>query len=110
MGYLGKEVVISNVIPPMISNSVKVVPLVLSLLGALLAFVIYDRVTRVTGAKGGIRNFVRVNSIRNVRSSFSEEKFEQKSPWTQLFHVVYTFFNSAWQFNYVINHFIVKNV
>nr|YP_008592466.1 NADH dehydrogenase subunit 5 [Hymeniacidon sinapium]AGP05004.1 NADH dehydrogenase subunit 5 [Hymeniacidon sinapium] len=110
VGYLGKEVVISNVIPPMISNSVKVVPLVLSLLGALLAFVIYDRVTRVTGAKGGIRNFVRVNSIRNVRSSFSEEKFEQKSPWTQLFHVVYTFFNSAWQFNYVINHFIVKNV
>lgn len=22
----------------------------------------------------------------------------------------YTFFNSAWQFNYIINHFIVRNV
>lgn len=75
MGYLGKEVVISNVIPPMIPNSVKVVPLVLSLLGAFLAFVIYDRVTR----EGGIRTFVHVNSIINVRSSFNEDKIEPKS-------------------------------
>ena len=116
VGYLGKEVVISNVIPPMIPNSVKVVPLVLSLLGAFLAFVIYDRVTR----EGGIRTFVHVNSIINVRSSFNEDKIEPKSKisvlwfyqklWTPFFYVVYTFFNSAWQFNYVINHFIVKNV
>nr|QRG31965.1 NADH dehydrogenase subunit 5 [Pseudosuberites sp. CY-2021] len=114
VGYLGKEVIISNVIPPMISNSVKVVPLILSLFGALLAFVIYDRVTRGTSWEGakhrrGIRNFVRVNSIMNVRSSLSEEKFERNFV-SSLFHIVYTFFNSAWQFNYVINHFIVSNV
>ena len=27
-----------------------------------------------------------------------------------IYHMVYTFFNSAWQFNYVINHFIVSNI
>ncbi len=26
------------------------------------------------------------------------------------YYMVYTFFNSAWQFNYVINHFIVLNL
>nr|YP_009547081.1 NADH dehydrogenase subunit 5 [Halichondria panicea]AYV91359.1 NADH dehydrogenase subunit 5 [Halichondria panicea] len=108
VGYLGKEVVISNVIPPMISNSVKMLPLILSLFGALLAFVIYDRVTR-----GGV---VRVNSIINMRSSLytneirGEDPIEQRSKGAWLFHVAYTFFNSAWQFNYVINHFIVSNV
>nr|AYV91370.1 NADH dehydrogenase subunit 5 [Halichondria panicea] len=108
VGYLGKEVVISNVIPPMISNSVKMLPLILSLFGALLAFVIYDRVTREA--------VVRVNSIINVRSSLytneirGEDPIEQRSKGAWLFHVVYTFFNSAWQFNYVINHFIVSNV
>lgn len=81
MGYLGKEAVISNVIPPMISNSVKMLPLILSLLGALMAFLIYARVTR----KG-----------MNTRNRY--------------LHIAYTFFNSAWQFNYVINHFIVGNV
>lgn len=105
MGYLGKEVVISNVIPPIISNSVKMVPLILSLLGALLAFVIYDRVTR--------GRVVRVNSVINVRSSLYTNEIrgdDEKSKGAWLFHIVYTFFNSAWQFNYVINHFIVSNV
>ncbi len=108
MGYLGKEAVISNVIPPMISNSVKMLPLILSLFGASLAFVIYDRVTR--------EGVVRVNSIINVRSSLytneirGEDQIEQRSKGARLFHIVYTFFNSAWQFNYVINHFIVSNV
>nr|YP_010426368.1 NADH dehydrogenase subunit 5 [Terpios hoshinota]USL48482.1 NADH dehydrogenase subunit 5 [Terpios hoshinota] len=105
VGYLGKEVVISNVIPPIISNSVKMVPLILSLLGALLAFVIYDRVTR--------GRVVRVNSVINVRSSLYTNEIrgdDEKSKGAWLFHIVYTFFNSAWQFNYVINHFIVSNV
>nr|QDH12156.1 NADH dehydrogenase subunit 5 [Halichondria sp. HK-2019] len=108
VGYLGKEVVISNVLPPMISSSVKMLPLILSLFGALLAFVIYDRVTREA--------VVRVNSIINVRSSLytneirGEDPIEQRSKGAWVFHVVYTFFNSAWQFNYVINHFIVSNV
>lgn len=102
----------------MICNSVKVVPLILSLLGALLAFVIYERITQATWAsnKRGITGFVRANSIVKVRSSFNKEKsslytsrFSQKR-WTWGFHIVYTFLNSAWQFNYVINHFIVSNV
>lgn len=29
---------------------------------------------------------------------------------SNLYYMVYTFFNSAWQFNYVINHFIVLNI
>ena len=81
-GYLGKEIVLSNVILPIISNSAKMVPLILSLLGALLAFVHYNRVT--------------IN------------RTEGRSEW--FYHIVYTFFNSAWQFNYVINHFIVSNI
>jgi NADH-ubiquinone oxidoreductase chain 5 len=43
VGYLGKEVVLSNVIPPIISNSVKILPLILSMLGAFLGFVVYER-------------------------------------------------------------------
>ncbi len=82
MGYLGKEAVISNVIPPMISNSVKMLPLILSLFGALLAFIIF-------GMRG---------------------RSNQRSSLRVLIHIAYTFFNSAWQFNYVINHFIVGNV
>lgn len=43
VGYLGKELILSNTLSPIISNSVKIVPLLLSILGALLAFVVYDR-------------------------------------------------------------------
>ena len=63
--------------------------------------------------RGGV---VRVNSIINMRSSLytneirGEDPIEQRSKGAWLFHVAYTFFNSAWQFNYVINHFIVSNV
>lgn len=48
VGYWGKEVILSNVIPPIVSNSIKVVPLIFSLLGAFLAFVVYDRLVRVS--------------------------------------------------------------
>ena len=46
MGYWGKELILSNVVPPIISDSVKIVPLILSLLGALLAFGVYDSISR----------------------------------------------------------------
>lgn len=46
MGYLGKELILSNIVPPIISDSVKIVPLTLSLLGALLAFGLYDYISR----------------------------------------------------------------
>lgn len=46
MGYWGKELILSNIVPPIISDSVKIVPLTLSLLGALLAFGFYDYISR----------------------------------------------------------------
>ena len=42
VGYWGKEVILSNVIPPIVSNYVKVVPLILSTLGVFLAIIGYD--------------------------------------------------------------------
>ena len=48
MGYLGKEVVISNVIPQLVLNSDKMVPLLVRLLGALLAFIIDNNATQIT--------------------------------------------------------------
>lgn len=90
VGYLGKEIILSNVVSPIISNLVKVVPLLLSLLGALLAFIVYNNVII---AKYKLNISVKV--IRFIQS---------------LCHVVYTFLNSAWQFNYIINHFFIKNI
>nr|YP_001648544.1 NADH dehydrogenase subunit 5 [Iotrochota birotulata]ABW83879.1 NADH dehydrogenase subunit 5 [Iotrochota birotulata] len=80
VGYLGREVILSNIISPIILNSVKVVPLLLSILGALMAFVVYDYMCF--------------------------KVFKKRS----IYYMIYTFLNSAWQFNYVINHFIVLNI
>ena len=85
VGYLAKEVALSNVIPPVVSNYIKRTPLLLSLSGALLAFVVYDFL---------------------VAYRFNDKKGVS----LYIYQSVYTFFNSAWQFNYVINHFIVKNI
>lgn len=43
VGYLGKELTSGNVISPIISNFAKIIPLLLSLVGAFFAFVIYNR-------------------------------------------------------------------
>lgn len=72
--------ILSNIISPVISNFVKVIPLLLSILGALMAFVVYDYM-----------------SFKFLKNNL-------------LYYTVYTFLNSAWQFNYVINHFIVLNI
>lgn len=80
IGYMMRDVVVSDIIPPIISNSVKIVPLFFSLLGIISAFVIY----RV--------GFYRV-SIKNLN-----------------FQRIYTFLNMAWQFNFIYNHFIIKNI
>ena len=79
VGYLAKEVVLSNIISPVVSNFIKITPFVLSLLGMFLAFIIYS--SRVAFKWG-------VGSQR----------------------VLYTFFNSAWQFNYIINSFFVNYI
>lgn len=111
VGYLGKEVVLSNVIPPIISNSVKLIPLILSMLGAFLGFVVYERLVRFPKSwyfpinykktifqNGGERLFLNLTIEHSGRGVVG------------IYHMVYTFFNSAWQFNYVINHFIVNNI
>ena len=40
VGYLGKEIVLSNVMGPVVTNSVKMIPLLSSLFGGMLAFVV----------------------------------------------------------------------
>lgn len=44
LGYLGKEILLSSTMGPVVSGSVKVMPLVLSLLGAIVAYGMYDLV------------------------------------------------------------------
>lgn len=41
VGYLGKEFVLSNVMTPIVSNGVKMIPLLFSLLGGSLALFFY---------------------------------------------------------------------
>nr|AND97079.1 NADH dehydrogenase subunit 5 [Tethya sp. XMU02001079] len=108
VGYLGKEIILSNVVSPVVSNFVKVVPLLFSSMGALLAFIIYNNVIialpeeadpgEADHQKGWLFKSVRVRRwlkrIRSLRVRYS----------------VYIFLNSAWQFNYIINHFFVKNI
>lgn len=85
VGYWAKEIILSNVVAPIVTSGVKIIPLLFSLSGGLLAFVIYD-------------------------SSMAYTVFKSQSIFIYIYHSVYTFFNSAWQFNYIINHFLVKNI
>nr|QJS34652.1 NADH dehydrogenase subunit 5 [Stichopathes sp. n. NB-2020] len=83
VGYLTKEVIWSfqATLPPIIPISIKLMPVVFSLLGAALAIVLYHysaHAFRVLGSPIGLAG--------------------------------YTFLYSAWQFNYIINHFLVKSV
>ena len=84
VGYLAKEIVLSNIIPPIVSNIVKLIPLFFSLFGAIFAFLVYN------------------SSIASkIWNPYSDQN---------LYHKIYTFFNSAWQFNYIINHFLILNI
>ena len=74
VGYLVKEAIIPHIINPVVSNFIKIIPFVLSLLGIFLAFFMYSS------------GFIWV--LRKQRR-------------------LYTFLNSAWQFNYIINNFFV---
>lgn len=42
VGYLAKEMVLSNTISPIVSNFIKTTPFVLSLLGMFSAFIVYS--------------------------------------------------------------------
>nr|QJS34504.1 NADH dehydrogenase subunit 5 [Leiopathes cf. glaberrima NB-2020]QJS34518.1 NADH dehydrogenase subunit 5 [Leiopathes expansa]QJS34532.1 NADH dehydrogenase subunit 5 [Leiopathes montana]WQH63094.1 NADH dehydrogenase subunit 5 [Leiopathes sp.] len=83
VGYLTKEVIWSfqATLPPIIPISIKLMPVVFSLLGAALAIVLYH---------------------------YSAYTFS--APGSPISLASYTFLYSAWQFNYIINHFLVKSV
>lgn len=80
VGYLVKEVVWSFQItsPPIVSLPIKLLPVSLSLGGAVLVIVLYFYSV----------NFFRVPSFMG--------------------RIGYTFLYSAWQFNYVLNYFLTK--
>ena len=100
VGYLGKEVILSNVIPPVVSNFVKLVPLIFSMLGALLAIMVYN------SYMGAFKNaYLPINYKKIIL-----QNGKKKMGLMKLYHMVYTFLNSAWQFNYIINHFFVNNI
>lgn len=70
-------------------------PILLSLLGAFLAFMVYDSFSlkyKYFRIRGLIENAGVIGKMLDF------------------YYMVYSFLNSAWQFNYVINHFIVFNV
>nr|ATI10793.1 NADH dehydrogenase subunit 5 [Plenaster craigi] len=93
VGYLAKEITISNIIPPVISNSTKGIPLLFSMFGAISAFIIYSM------SSAGFFYF------------WSSSRAGPNHPlYGSPIHGVYTFLNSAWQFNYIINHYIVSNI
>ena len=82
LGFLAKDLILSSIKFPVISSYVKMIPLGLSLLGALVGYNLYKRVVI----------FKWVPKNRKI--------------W-QMWSGVYTFISSAWQFNYIINHFFV---
>lgn len=72
VGYIGKELALSYVLPPIIPNFTKVLPLLLSLVGAGFAFIVYL-------TKPMFRVKKRFDGIRD----------------STLGNIIYTFFNSA---------------
>lgn len=74
-GFLMKEILLSNMITPVINTHIKMIPVLFSVVGGVAAFFIYN-------------NFIRYS----------------------IYHIIYTFLNSAWQFNYLMNHFLTTNL
>ena len=110
VGYLGKEVILSNVIPPIVSNYVKVAPLILSTLGVFLAIIVYEQCVGLSKLWYFPINYKKIiyQNVKNKTLLIKEGEWGRSV--INMYHMVYTFFNSAWQFNYVINHFIVSNI
>lgn len=75
LGYIGKSIFLSSTLMPVLPNYIKLMPIILSFSGAIIAYYLYYINWRVyIGA---------------------------------IFPKTFSFFNSAWQFNYIINHFFV---
>nr|YP_009724570.1 NADH dehydrogenase subunit 5 [Diadumene lineata]QDX17609.1 NADH dehydrogenase subunit 5 [Diadumene lineata] len=83
VGYLTKEIIWSFQITlsPIIPTSIKLMPVIFSLFGAGTAVILYHYSSRIFNA-----------------------------PTSPVGLAGYTFLYSAWQFNYIINHFLVQNV
>nr|QXO87014.1 NADH dehydrogenase subunit 5 [Stichodactyla haddoni] len=83
VGYLTKEIIWSFQItlPPIIPTSIKLMPVIFSLFGAGAAIVLYHYSSRIFSA-----------------------------PVSPVGLASYTFLYSAWQFNYIVNQFLVQNV
>nr|YP_008593260.1 NADH dehydrogenase subunit 5 [Bolocera tuediae]APD28324.1 NADH dehydrogenase subunit 5 [Bolocera sp. BZ-2016]CDG50874.1 NADH dehydrogenase subunit 5 [Bolocera tuediae] len=83
VGYLTKEIIWSFQItlPPIIPTSIKLMPVIFSLFGAGSAIVLYHYSSRIFSA-----------------------------PVSSVGLASYTFLYSAWQFNYIVNQFLVQNV
>lgn len=79
IGYFSQYFIIRDVSPPMIPTASKWLPTILSISGGVLGIYAY-----LTFRKGWAVSL------------------------SSLCMISYAFINSAWQFNYVINHFIVK--
>ena len=79
IGYFSQFFIIRDVSPPMIPTGNKWLPTILSVSGGVLGLYAY-----LTFKKGWSLSL------------------------SSLYMISYAFINSAWQFNYVINHFIVK--
>lgn len=85
VGYLAKEITLTNIVHPIVPNYIKILPVILSLSGGLSALLLYNGLWAFYVLTGGAsRGYI--------------------------YHSIYTFLNSAWQFNYIINHFIITNV
>ena len=80
VGFLVKEAVLSNIIGPVVTNIIKIAPFISSLLGMIAGIIIYS----------------------------SGVIFKWRVLWKQ--RRMYTFFNSAWQFNYIINNFLINYI
>jgi NADH-ubiquinone oxidoreductase chain 5 len=83
VGYLTKEIIWSFQITlsPIIPTSIKLMPVIFSLFGAGTAVILYHYSSRIFN-----------------------------TPTSPVGLAGYTFLYSAWQFNYIINHFLVQNV
>lgn len=79
IGYFSQFFIIRDVSPPMIPTGSKWLPTILSVSGGVLGLYAY-----LTFNKGWALSL------------------------SSIYMISYAFINSAWQFNYVINHFIVK--
>ena len=101
IGYLTKELTLSNVIHPIIPNHIKIMPILLSLLGGSCALYLYNILWLYP---------FELEDFKSNKSRISHDYITKPENLPFRSHALYTFLNSAWQFNYIINHFLIINL